>query len=101
MFYGLLMLKNYDNLDVLYLTGRWHLREPQCGFYMILTLLIVAGIPAALLILVIPMIIHSAVVVYICLALGVGWGSFALVYLLTKIQNKYRWIVYDSPSECT
>ena len=94
MFYGLLMLNNEHNQDVLYLTGRWHFREGKFAFYLLFALLVVAGIPGVILALVVPLLISSAVVHFICLALAAIWGSFVLVYLLTKIQNKYRWISY-------
>ena len=94
LFYGLLMLNNQHNQDVLYLTGHWNFRDTKCALFLLLALIIVAGIPAAILGLVIPLIITSAVVRFICLSLAATWGSFALVYLLSKIQNKYRWIAY-------
>ena len=96
MFYGLLMLSNEHNQDVLYLTGRWHFREGKYAFYLFLALLVVAGVPGAILGIVLPLLISSAVVGFICLTLAATWGSFVLVYVLTKIQNKYRWISYES-----
>ena len=96
LFYGLLMLENKHNQDVLYLTGRWNLREKVCALYLLLALLLIAGIPAALLIIVFPLFISSAVVNYILLAIAATWGSFVLVAVLSNLQNKYRWIAYDS-----
>ena len=94
LFYGLLMLNNTHNQDVLYLTGHWNFRDKKCALYLLLALILVAGLPAAVLGLVIPLIVKSAVVRFICLGLAATWGSFALVYILSKIQNKYRWIAY-------
>lgn len=61
---------------------------------MLAAIVIVAGIPAAILALVIPAISSVAVLNYICVCLGVTWASFTLVYPLCYIQNRYKWISY-------
>ena len=99
LFYGILMLNNAHNQDVLYFTGHWNFRENKCALYLLLTLVLVAGVPAAIVGIGIPLLIKSAVVGFICLGLAATWGSFAIVYILSKVQNKYRWIAYESECE--
>ena len=98
LMYGLLMLTNKHNQDVLYLTGHWNFRENICALYLFLTVLVVIGIPGVILGIVIPLLITSPIVGFISLVLAAIWSSFALVYILSKVQNKYRWIAYESPS---
>jgi hypothetical protein len=99
--YGLLLLTNKHNQDVLYFTGNWNYRDRSSALFLLLALIIVAGIPAIILILIIPILVQAPIVIYFCICIGIGWASFALIYLLAHIHNKYRWISYLPPATNT
>ena len=98
LFYGLLMLTNSRNQDVLYLTGHWNFREKKCAVFLVVTWMVVAGVPGLVLGVLVPLLIKIAVVEYVCLALAASWSSFSMVYVLSRVQNKYNWIAYESVS---
>ena len=99
IFYGLLMLQNKHNQDVLYLTGQWNFTSVKSALLVLLTFLIVSGIPGVLLAILIPILFNVPILTFVCMAIAATWGTFALVYIVSMVQNKYRWIAYKNESE--
>jgi hypothetical protein len=94
IFIGLLMLDNKNNYDVLYFTGRWKFKSCKYAVFLALTFIIIGGIPGALIGVGIPLIIDDPVGGFVCIAVAATWACFVLVYMLSKIQNKFGWIEY-------
>lgn len=82
----------------MYLTGKWKYREKKSVLYLLLTIIVIAGIPAGILALVVPALSSVAILDFICTCLGAAWASFCLVYVLSLVQNKYHWISYEEAS---
>lgn len=93
-FYGLLALQNKHNEDVLYLTGQWHFTSVKSAFFVLAMFFVISGIPAAFLGIAIPLIFHIPILIFICMCIAGTWAAFAMVYVLSSVQNKYRWIAY-------
>jgi len=96
MLYGLLMLKNKHNQDVLYLTGQWNFTSVKSSLYTLMMFLLISGLPAGILAILIPTFLHLPVLVYIFMAIAATWASFAMIYILSMVQNQYRWIAYKN-----
>lgn len=95
LFYGLIMLENKHREDVLYMVGKWNYREKRSIGFLLLAIIVIAVIPAGLFALLIPALTDIAILNFICVCVGALWASFALVYPLCWLQNKYRWIAYE------
>lgn len=95
LFYGLVLLENTHNEDALYLVGKWSYREKKNIAFLIVAIVLIAVIPGGLLALLVPAVSNIAILNFLCVSAGALWASFALVYPLCRIQNKYRWISYD------
>jgi len=61
----------------------------------VVAILIVVGIPGAILALVIPLVSSVVILNYVSICVGATYASFALIYLISIIQNKYEWIIYE------
>lgn len=77
------------------MVGKWNYREKLSIAYLIVAIVIIAVIPGGLLGLLIPALSDVVILNFICTCAGVLWASFALVYPLCTLQNKYRWISYQ------
>jgi hypothetical protein len=93
--YGFIMLKNYKRQDVLYFVGHWAFKSNKTMVYWISAVIVVVGIPTALLALLIPNVVNIPLVKFLCVSLGATYGAFAFVYLISIIQNKYELIEYN------
>lgn len=61
--------------------------------------LVISGLPAALLALVIPILFNIPILIFVCMAIAATWAAFAMIYVLSIVQNKYRWIAYKNDTE--
>ena len=99
LLYGILMLPNRNRQDTLYFVGKWHFRSLKSIGFWVLAILIVVGIPAVILAVVIPLVSSVAILDYVSICVGATYASFALIYLISLLQNKYEWIVYEGGHE--
>ena len=97
--YGFIMLKNTKRQDALYLVGHWQFKSKEAVAYWVLALIIVVGMPTAILALVIPNVVNVSIVKFLCISLGATYGAFAFVYVMSVIQNRYELIEYNDGHE--
>ncbi len=94
LFYGIIMLKNQHSKDALYFVGHWSFRGPKQAVYWLLAIVVIVGVPTALLAMLLPFLLKSAILRFILTALGATYGGFAFVYLIGYVQNHYGWMEY-------
>ncbi len=96
--YGILMLKNKKREDVLFFTGHWSFASTKAILYWILAVVAIVGIPTGILALLIPRLLEVPVLKFISTALGATYGAFAMVYLISIVQNRFGLIELGSGS---
>lgn len=99
LMYGIIMLTNHKRQDALYFVGLWSFKSIKEVGYWVLTLLVIVGIPTGILLVLLPKVISSPILKYLITVIGTTYGTFAYVYLISVLQNKYGWIEYRTPEE--
>ncbi len=89
LFFGILALPNKDGYELFYMLGRWKYTSIKAILYIILSIIVISGVPAAIFCLVIPKVSSVVVLNFISTAIGAVWGGFSLVYFINKIQKRY------------
>jgi len=90
--YGILMLKNKKREDVLFFVGHWSFASNKAIFYWIMAVIVIVAIPTAILALLIPAVVNVPIIKFISVALGATYGAFAIVYLMSIVQNRFELI---------
>jgi len=84
--------KNVDKEDTTFMVGLWKFRDTKAFIFYILAIIIVVGLPAGLLVLIIPKVIKAAALAFIIKVIGVTWAGFALILPMSIIQKRFSWI---------
>ena len=89
---GFIFTKNEDKEDTIFMIGLWRFHNTKAFFLYVLVIIIVVGLPAALLVLVIPKLIQSAALAFIIKVVGVTWAGFALIRPVAIVQKTFSLI---------
>lgn len=72
--------------------GSWEYKEPKYILMYLGAVIIIVGLPSAILILAIPHFIDVILVKYLLKVLGALYAGFALIYLMSLVQNRFQLI---------
>lgn len=90
--FGFMLTKNAEKEDTTFMVGLWKFRDTKAFLLYILAIIIVVGVPAGLLVLIIPKVIKAAALAFIVKVIGVTWAGFALILPMSIIQKRFSWI---------
>jgi hypothetical protein len=90
--FGFILTKNVEREDSYFMGGLWTFKSTKAFFLQVLALIIVVGLPAGILILLIPKAIGSAVLAYVIKSIGATWAGFALILPMAIIQRRFSLI---------
>ena len=74
------------------MAGVWSFKNQKAFIVYLLALILVVGLPALILILLIPKFVDSAGFGYTLKVLGATWAGFALVYPMSLVQKRFQLI---------
>lgn len=92
-------MKNVDREDSMFMAGLWAFKSTQAFVLYLLAMIIVVGLPAGIIVLLIPKIVGSGVLSFIAKAIGVTWAGFALIYPMALIQKRFSMITLHPNDE--